>query len=360
MARVVFELSSGRDGVVQLRDCAFTEVWKDVFKKNNNQIGVRPPTSWGQTYDRDNDAERKRRHYQSFKYVKLQAAAVQLATSGIEAVRSMSLPWTRKMPHLGMQWSDANDIHRGFTTLSITMCTDRIDLTHDEKNALMISQNDYHGAVGRELLMQYSKTPLPELRLNPNSTMMQHFQDSLHNINSGVHKAEKYISTQRELDIFSSIFPGKECNIPLLDWNNKDPSDNITDAIRADHELGDVAKWAVDNDPHWNVYDLKNILGKDYLTAYYNYDDPGEWDVCNTFKTTKGGFEILPHMHRVVNEILVPWIRDDWGYHAFPETVSPIQIGHIDEQELLDMCTPSEFNSWDISHNHIVKVDLVE
>lgn len=358
MAQVVFELASGRDGTIQLRDCKFVDAWKEVFTRNNKNLGVRPPTNRGQTYNRDNDAERKRRHYQAPKYIQLQATAVQMAADGIAGIQNISLPWTRSMPRFGLEWSEANDIHRGFTTLSITMCTDRVELTHADKNELMIKQPDYHGVAGREFLLRYSKTP-PHSRMESDLPLRQHFHDCAHKINSGIHKAEKYISTQRELDIFSSIFPGKKCNIPLLDWNNK-ASDNITDAVRADHELGDTARWAVDNDPYWNVYDLKNILGKDYLTAYFNYDDPGEWDVCNSFKTTKGGFEILPHMHRVVNDILVPWIRDDWNYHAFPENVSPIQIGHIDEQELIDMCTPNESNSWDISHNHITKVDLVE
>jgi hypothetical protein len=155
------------------------------------------------------------------------------------------------------------------------------------------------------------------------------------------------------------VYLGVRCNIPILDWNSKNPLDKITDASKLDYNLGDAANWAVDNDPYWNVYDLKNILGKDYLEAYHNYDDPGEWDVCNHAKTTKGGFEIRPHMHHVVNKVLVPWIKD-WGYHAFPENVSPIQIGHIDERELFAMCAASESNSWDVSHNHIVKVDLVE
>jgi len=266
-----------------------------------------------------------------------------------------------------MDWSVTNDIHRGFTTLSLTQCTDRVDLTHDEKNALMVEQYNFNGVCddvhGSKFLLQY-KTDIPRKhwQINDNSTQ-EEFIRNLHKINSGVHDIENRCRVSpRELAVENSVYPEHAgCRIPMLDWDTKGSFDNRTDIVKADFNLGDVANGAVDNNPYWNVYDLKNILGKDYLTAYYNYDDPGEWDVCNHFKTTKGGFMIAPHLHRIVNHVLVPWIRE-WGYQASPEIVSPIQIGHIDEEEVLSMCTPNDSNSWDVSHsgNDIVRVDLID
>jgi len=368
MARVLFELSSGIDGTIELRDCEFVDHWKEVFLQNNNNVGVRPPSDVGQKYAAAYFYEKEVHKVTTVgKYKRTEEQAIEMIRLGIADLEKYPLPWTRGEPYTGMGWDITNNLHRGFTTLNLTQCTDRIDLTHEEKNELMVDRHCFsNGSVGRRLLMGYDKSG----RWNrtedwyheiwskwTNDEFMRFFSD-VHQINSGVHNVEWCRVSKRELLVNAMVFPGEFANIPRLDWNSK-AADKITDAIRVDKFVGGVAKDAVDNDPHWNVYDLKNILGKDYLTAWKNYDDPGEWDICNHYQTTKGGFEILPHMHFVVNRILVPWITDDWGYQAWPEIVSPIQIGHMDEREMKEICTPSETNGNDISKNQIVKVDLI-
>ena len=193
--------------------------------------------------------------------------------------------------------------------------------------------------------------------------MLEYFHEKVHIINSGVHDIEdKCRSSERRWKTESKFWPEyTHICLPKLDWASKSEADNRTDVTKVDYNLADLAMWACDNDPKWNVYDLKNILGKDYLTGYFDYDDPGEWDICNHFKTTKGGFEIKPHMHKVVNDIFVPWIQS-FGYPAYPEIISPIQIGHIDENWLLEFCTSRSAEEHQIKdeHNHIINVDLID
>ena len=357
MTRVIFELASGRDGAIQLRDCEFTERWKSVFKQNK-PLGIR---SDALVYARRGDVERKLRFAYSNK-MKTEVNAIRSILSGIEAVRNLPLPWTRELPTYGMDWSSTNDIHRGFTTLTQTHCADRIELTHDEKEALMIEQynfSKYPGGAGAEKLFQYVKSDIIPTYPSDATYSRIDFMREICKINCGVHDIEDRVRvSRRRMEIESTVFPEHEvCAIPKLDWQSKG-SDGRSDEINIAMQLGDCATRSVDNNPYWNVYDLKNILGKDYLTAYYNYDDPGEWDICNHFQTTKGGFEIKPHMNDLVNQVLVPWVRDEWGYKpARAELISPIQIGHIDEQELISICTAK---SGGATRNAIVKVDLVE
>lgn len=365
MAQIVFELASGRDGIIQLRDCEFTEWWKHVYRLNKPR-GVSPDPCKSLIRYKDRNRKLIDMANSDFDLKRYEEEAIQSISSGVKHVQDISFPWTRGQPSMGMDWDVTNELHRGFTTLSLTECTDRVDLTHDEKNALMHKQYNFNGPNGREFLLQYSKTNrMPEFPFDNYEVREARadFLHHIHKINNGVHNIEsKCRVSQRRLDIEGWVYPEhKVCNLPLLDWDTKDLIDDRTDIVKSDFNLGDIAMWCVDNDPHWNVYDLKNILGKDYLVAYNNYDDPGEWDICNHYKTTKGGFEIKPFMHDVANRVLVPWIRDEWGYTAAtPEIVSPIQIGHIDSKELLNMCTPNESNSWDVSRNNITKVDLVE
>ena len=356
MAKVIFELASGLDGEIELRDCVFVDVWKEVFLRNKSMVGIRQPAQ-RHSYKRGFDYAEHERHLPKSLVYGDEAGNVAAVEKGIRGVEEI-MPWTRERPYKGMDWSVTNDIHRGFTTLFITQCTDRVDLTHAEKNELMVKQYNFNYGYGWRLLMQYEKAGRRRGQFEMNESEVRHHLDgTLHKINAGVHTIEEFRVSRRRVAIENMVLPGKMCTLPALDWHSKE-KDEITDATRVDYNLGDVARDATVNDPYWNVYDLKNILGKDYMTAYYNYDDPGEWDVCNHFKTTKGGFEILPHMHTVVNHILVPWIHE-WGYQAWPEIVSPIQIGHMDEAEMEALFTPSEANGYDLSSSELVKVDLV-
>ena len=52
MSKVVFKLASGADGEVILRDCAFTDWWKHVFRLNSKR-GIRPERR--RYYARSND-----------------------------------------------------------------------------------------------------------------------------------------------------------------------------------------------------------------------------------------------------------------------------------------------------------------
>ena len=120
------------DGEVILRDCAFTDWWKHVFRLNSKR-GIRPERR--RYYARSNDQDQilalKRTHIPDF--TAEEERAVQLISSGIHEISAIGMPWTREMPRMGMDYAQLNDIHRGFTTLSLTVCTDRVDLSHEVK-----------------------------------------------------------------------------------------------------------------------------------------------------------------------------------------------------------------------------------
>ena len=117
-----------------------------------------------------------------------------------------------------------------------------------------------------------------------------------------------------------------------LDWNSKG-KDQVTDDIVCDWDFAGLLKVDSDicsSDPKYNVYDLKNILGKDYEKAYKDYDNPANWDVTNTYNTTKGGFEIRPWQSYTTNWIIRPWVQT-YGLPTDDRHIAPITLGHISE-----------------------------
>ena len=114
------------------------------------------------------------------------------------------------------------------------------------------------------------------------------------------------------------------------------------------------------SDPQYNVYDLKNILGKSYETAWLNYDNPLNWDVTNTFNTTKGGFEIKPYQSEWTRNFIRPWAHE-FDMPVEDHIIAPISIGTIDVEWLHQHCYTDNINDLEsMNQTSIVKVDLVE
>ena len=153
MSKVVFKLASGVDGEVILRDCAFTDWWKHVFRLNSAWYTPGKTPILCPKQRQDQILALKRTHVPDF--TAEEERAVQLISSGIHEIRAMDMPWTREMPRMGMDYAQLNDIHRGFTTLSLTICTDRVDLSHDVKCDMINKMYNFHIPHGREFLLQY-------------------------------------------------------------------------------------------------------------------------------------------------------------------------------------------------------------
>jgi len=97
---------------------------------------------------------------------------------------------------------------------------------------------------------------------------------AIHEINTAVHNIETYFNNSR-IKRFKKYY---ELQIQFNSWEPKDPSSNA------------VNRYLVDiKDEHYQyfsdqlVYDvwlpLSQIQGKDYWRAYFDYDDPTEWDI---------------------------------------------------------------------------------
>lgn len=104
-------------------------------------------------------------------------------------------------------------------------------------------------------------------------------------------------------------------------------------------------------DPDVTVYALKAILGKDYLTAYTEYEDPRQWDISGN-STICGGITLDPTgvKHRFFNSnMFANWLKD-YDHPPEPEIYGSLPLGKIvnmDQDLLWRMSTTNNVhNDW--------------
>ena len=270
---------------------------------------------------------------------------------------------------------DCNRIHRGFTTHMLTSCSDTFNLDNDQKINLKYAMDNLNTGL-KYYLVRYLDPSLldaysiPQEEIGSIHHWEQHAIPHLALINSYVHKIEDdCISPTNSFKHFNSYIQThhpqyKFLTTPNLDWNSK-MADGCTDVERCDFNFERIRHddpTMYSSSPEFNVYDLKNILGKDYTKAWYDNDNPIEWDICNTYNTTKGGFEIKPYQSHLTNNFIKPWI-ESYGIGYDDRWIAPIAIGTVSDSWLHEHCffkdvDYEEFHS--MEKNSIKKADLIE
>ena len=365
MSKLVFELSDGVDGEIQLRDNAFMDFWKMVFIRNNKLM--QPSASNKKAINID---EHPLTDVIENKPVLINYA--DRVNNAIDELTKAGFSWTHGKLTRDSDWADCNRLHRGFTTSSWSVgLTDHIDIPFDKLIYLKYHSINFRSYESKFLIPWLDPSiniPLDIFDVeHPRSwkNYHDHAKDPLHTINAYIHNLEdKCLKSARYTHMYKDYMQKYYNNFNYIsiykcDWDSKG-EDGVTDAIECDWNFADLKKdYGLENmcssDPKYNVYDLKNILGKDYETAYVDYDSPANWDVCNTFNTTKGGFDIRPWQSYWTREVIAPWV-ETFNIPSEDQIIAPIAIGSIDEDWLkLNCFTKYAFDL----HRHIVKVDLV-
>jgi len=379
MSKVVFELSDGVDGEIQLRDNAFMDFWKMVFTRNNKLLGPRQDVIIGNSMSRPIDDPipakrfiRQKNIRSSMKSAKeFHANCVAEVNKSIDDLEKAGWPWRHGKLNSESAWDDCNRIHRGFTTYFWSGVTDHLDIPFDKLIYLKTQHINFRAYESKFLIPWLDPTvdiPLgnhdPE---HPRSwySWDREIREPLHNINAYVHKLEdECLVSPRNAGIIDQWRRLNNKNyeslaMKNLDWNSKG-KDQITDDIVCDWDFAGLLKVDGDicsSDPKYNVYDLKNILGKDYEKAYKDYDNPTNWDVTNTYNTTKGGFEIRPWQSYTTNWIIRPWVQT-YGLPTDDRHIAPITLGHISEAWMEEHFF-TQYSYETSTTRKMVKVDLI-
>ena len=231
----------------------------------------------------------------------------------------------KKVPYkayLDMTWQQTNLIHRCFTTAEITSKTWKHNLGYE-----MMIQGKKESYLNKRTFLTRNTDP-DFIVLDKDK-----FEQSLHEINKWVHHYEDLRISGRSKKLFENIISNQHENwhysVLELDWDNYHGVDR--DWIKINRaSYGDVLNtFSTKNVDECDVFVCVTITGKDYETAYYNFDDPLEFDTTN-LDIIHGGVRIYKkeYLEYLYGENGVI-IKETSDLGIPPEMVKPIPLGKI-------------------------------
>lgn len=306
-SRLIITFNNGSVCEIELLKNQLVELWYDSFTKNK-QIGF-----YNRSYDPTLHSNILKNSF---------TEAVQKINDAIDTVEQLTEVSWNVRAYDGMSFETTNKIHRMFTTSITTNCRNN-DISTDLKN-FFAKQKQEKYISHKEIADMIESWSRENKIYNYSDNARGEIEHNLQVINAWIHIYEAgrmYSPRSKHIRQVSNVLVTdldlKRIDGSYLASNPAEPIIN-TDLIPLCHS----------NDSA-NVYALKKILGKDYLTCYYDHDNPLEWDVTMA-NTIDGSFEIDYegiYEHTYNTEEFKYWVRD----HKLKDkhTYSNVQIGRV-------------------------------
>ena len=173
----------------------------------------------------------------------------------------------------------------------------------------------------------------------------------LESINAIIHRYEDLCLVSERSKRIAKQFPFSNELIDV-EWDIRNHEGMI---LRPIEEIDPI--WANKNlpnyydvDPEYDVYQCKNILGKSYMLAYQQYEDPRHWDVTRTSQID-GSFTLDPHNNtgRFYNSPEFKSWLDDYGHPFNPGLFGHLQIGKMDpawKEQLMQTTLETDYKTF--------------
>lgn len=197
---------------------------------------------------------------------------INLAIDEIERISEVE--WIDRA-YLGMGWSDINRLHRGFTTSVVTdgltpeLPTDVKKKIKQLKQTQLVCHYDLQDFIREQDLPDYYNLGKKK------EIVWYDFHSALQKLNSSIHRYEgEFLKSDRAWDLTGPPYS------LTIDLKDKYYDGKYMNPVHTEKVTTDLMQHAF-NGYEYNVYAEKKILGKDYHTAYFQYDDPTEWDITN-------------------------------------------------------------------------------
>lgn len=305
--RILVHFANGSVCEIELLKNQLVELWYDSFTKNQS-VGF---------YTRP---------YGAVLHSKLISnsfpQAIEKINNAIERVEYLTDTAWNIRAYDGMQFDVTNTIHRYFTTsMATNIRTHQLqpqlkNYITKQKQESYISHRDISNMIEiwskDNQIYRYSDNAKPEIEHN------------LQIINAWIHLYEVeclFSERTRNIKPQNNVL-ANDLDLKRIDGSylHNNPAEPI---IRTEH----IPLCHTANDA--NVYALKKILGKDYVTCYFDHDNPLEWDI--TMANTIDGSFIIDYEgiyeYLYNNSDFQYWIND----HKLKDrhTYSNVQIGRV-------------------------------
>ena len=232
--------------------------------------------------------------------------------------------------YLGMPWEQTNLIHRCFTTGYITRT------------------NWKHNLTGAELI-EFKKIKYSDPHYIKNYIKIKDFTiidfdglvNAIERINKWIHVYEGVVKSRRGEKLFQNHL---NLSSLVLDWDSYTPSGEHTFYFSDRVSYEELKQSFIGNYEEQNVVLGVSILGKDYETAFCDYDNPLEYDITN-LDNINGSITIINNKSTkdVYKESkFIDWIKD---YNIEREMYLPVPIGKVVENSCDFNSLTFDFNS---------------
>lgn len=248
--------------------------------------------------------------------------AVQRINDAISTVEQLTEVSWNVRAYDGMSFETTNKIHRMFTTSIATNCRNN-NISDELKNFFAKQKQETY--ISHKKIADMIDIWSKENKIyNYSDNARGEIDHNLQVINAWIHLYEvecMYSPRTEHIKQVSNVL-ATDLDLKLIDGSYllSEPAEPIIDT--------DLIPLCHSNDSA-NVYALKKILGKDYITCYYDHDDPLEWDITMA-NTIDGSFvidyeDIYRYTYNTDN--FRYWVKD----HKLKDhhTYSNVQIGKV-------------------------------
>lgn len=264
--------------VIELLDTPIVDLWVDIndqYKEFNCEFMVNRGTLLHVGHECKKD-----------RIVSTEEKAVNEINTAIEDLNKLIT--TEPFPYkafIDMPWQQTNLIHRAFTTGISSYHTFTHNLAYhdlikfqvykyDDKDQIRTMSDKIFNVPRDEGLQEYVRV------MNIINKYVHHFEDTRysHNANLVLQELREVTDTPDEIQI---------------SWDTFNPISGVKNIwLRHTPTYDEILQSAKLDLDEYDVYLVKSILGKDYETAFANYDNPLEYDIQNVQDIT-GGMRIL-------------------------------------------------------------------
>jgi len=325
--KLVVKFGNGKDCEIDLIDTPMLKYWLTCHLHNRDNTGC---GFWTRksclALHTNKDVEKNKENHPS----------PTLINNAIDEIKKISgVEWPVRA-YNGMGFEECNILHRFFTTSTASF--KNFQLSKEEEDRFF----DYKISgkfTGSHLWDKLAEEITDIYHVSGDESKKKELHKQFHIVNNEVHRYEDSCYYSHRSEIIRKRYE-KKYKILDLDWNNRGhlgqkiktlievrfSGKSSKNRIASFESLNDCLSLKDD----FNVFQIKSIRGKDYLSAYQQYDSARHWDISTTTKLC-GGATIDQNYTTVKflnSELFKQWLNKD-NYPFCENTIGLIPIGKV-------------------------------
>lgn len=324
--KLVVKFGNGKDCEIDLIDTPMLKYWLTCHLHNKENVCGFWTRKSSIAFHTNKGAEKNKENHPSPK----------LINNAIDEIKKITgVEWPIRAFN-GMGQEECNTLHRFFTTSEASFRN--FELTKEEEDRFF-HYKAIDGMTGSHLWSKLAIEIEDVYKIKKDHKKKAKLEKLFHLVNNEVHRYEDSCYYSHRSEIIRKKY-SKKYRILDLDWNNRGNLGQAINTLLQTRFEGKSTKNRISSfesikdslslADDCNVFQIKGIRGKDYLSAYQQYDNPRCWDI-NTTTRICGGLTLDQDCTttRFLNsEMFKHWLKKNNHPHS-EQTLGLIPIGRI-------------------------------